>query len=175
LKKRIFVVDLHLLICLFPVGAWFCIKELNDERVFIVLYAVFASYFAGVMVRLMLTLTPCVCVLGKKKKTEDFICFVSFLAAIALSKTLDYYADTETSEMTSSTNESTNDDNETESNNRNLYDKAGKITKRRNGTNNNNNQDGEDDQNIVSSNIKTIVVICSKLQPYFYIGLESEF
>ena len=58
--------DLHLLICLFPVGAWFCIKELNDERVFIVLYAVFASYFAGVMIRLMLTLTPCVCVLGKK-------------------------------------------------------------------------------------------------------------
>jgi asparagine N-glycosylation enzyme membrane subunit Stt3 len=49
------------------VGAWFCIKELNDERVFIVLYAVFASYFAGVMIRLMLTLTPCVCVLGKKK------------------------------------------------------------------------------------------------------------
>lgn len=58
-------IDLHLLICLFPVGAWFCIRELNDERVFIVLYAVFASYFAGVMIRLMLTLTPCVCVLGK--------------------------------------------------------------------------------------------------------------
>ena len=65
-NERISVcLDLHLLICLFPVGAWFCIKELNDERVFIVLYAVFASYFAGVMIRLMLTLTPCVCVLGK--------------------------------------------------------------------------------------------------------------
>lgn len=59
------LLDLHLLICLFPVGAWFCVKELNDERVFIVLYAVFASYFAGVMIRLMLTLTPCVCVLGE--------------------------------------------------------------------------------------------------------------
>jgi len=52
------------------VGAWFCIKELNDERVFIVLYAVFASYFAGVMIRLMLTLTPCVCVLGKKNTSR---------------------------------------------------------------------------------------------------------
>jgi dolichyl-diphosphooligosaccharide--protein glycosyltransferase len=62
--------DLHLLICLFPVGAWFCIKELNDERVFIVLYAVFSSYFAGVMIRLMLTLTPCVCVLGKRNSIE---------------------------------------------------------------------------------------------------------
>jgi dolichyl-diphosphooligosaccharide--protein glycosyltransferase len=56
------------------VGAWFCIKELNDERVFIVLYAVFASYFAGVMIRLMLTLTPCVCVLGKKN-TSRFLLF----------------------------------------------------------------------------------------------------
>ena len=65
-SKEIKCLDLHLLICLFPVGAWMCIRELNDERVFIVLYAVFASYFAGVMIRLMLTLTPCVCVLGKK-------------------------------------------------------------------------------------------------------------
>ena len=30
----------------------------------VVLYAVFAAYFAGVMVRLMLTLTPIVCVLS---------------------------------------------------------------------------------------------------------------
>lgn len=70
-----FFFDLHILVCVFPAGVWFCIKELNDERVFIVLYAIFASYFAGVMVRLILTLTPVVCV----------------LAAIAISKTLDYY------------------------------------------------------------------------------------
>ncbi|WAR04459.1 STT3B-like protein [Mya arenaria] len=42
-----FFFDLHILVCAFPV---------------VVLYAVFASYFAGVMVRLMLTLTPIVCV-----------------------------------------------------------------------------------------------------------------
>ena len=36
----------------------------------VVLYAIFASYFAGIMVRLILTLTPVVCI----------------LAAIALSK-----------------------------------------------------------------------------------------
>lgn len=70
-----FFFDLHFLVTIFPAGVWFCIKELNDERVFIVLYAVFASYFAGVMVRLILTLTPCVCI----------------LAAIAISKTFDYY------------------------------------------------------------------------------------
>lgn len=49
---------------MFPVGLWYCIKKVNDERVFIILYAVSAVYFAGVMVRLMLTLTPCVCVLA---------------------------------------------------------------------------------------------------------------
>jgi hypothetical protein len=125
------------------------------------------------MIRLMLTLTPCVCVLGK----NNYICLNRFidirffyLAAIALSKTLDYYADTESSDMNSSPIASTNDDdgsdneNETsDKNNRSLYDKAGKsktITGRRgpSGT----NQEGEDESNIVSSNIKTIVVICSK-------------
>jgi dolichyl-diphosphooligosaccharide---protein glycosyltransferase len=59
-----FFFDLHLLVCIFPVGIWLCIKNINDERVFIVLYAVFASYFAGIMVRLILTLTPVVCVLS---------------------------------------------------------------------------------------------------------------
>ena len=90
-----------------------------------------------------------------------------YLAAIALSKTLDYYADAETSDMSSSPVVSVNDDdqsdNENEKNNRNLYDKAGKSqsTAGRRGPSGA-NQDGEDDANIVSSNIKTIVVICSK-------------
>merc|ERR1719278_382389 len=59
-----FFFDLHILVCVFPVGLWLCIKNINDERVFIILYAVSAVYFAGVMVRLMLTLTPCVCILA---------------------------------------------------------------------------------------------------------------
>ena len=41
----------------------------------VVLYAVSAVYFAGVMVRLMLTLTPIVCILG----------------SIAISRSLDNY------------------------------------------------------------------------------------
>jgi dolichyl-diphosphooligosaccharide--protein glycosyltransferase len=70
-----FFFDLHFLVCTFPAGVWLCIRNHNDERVFIVLYAVSAVYFAGVMVRLMLTLTPCVCI----------------LSAIAISKTLETY------------------------------------------------------------------------------------
>jgi len=54
---------------------YMCFKTLQDEHVFIVIYSVLASYFAGVMVRLMLTLTPVVCV----------------AAAMALSSILDVY------------------------------------------------------------------------------------
>ncbi|KIM90271.1 glycosyltransferase family 66 protein [Piloderma croceum F 1598] len=72
-----FFMDLHFLIFLFPAGVIFCFKELRDEHLFVIIYAVVSSYFAGVMVRLMLTLTPVVCV----------------SAAVALSSLLDAYID----------------------------------------------------------------------------------
>lgn len=56
-----FYFDLNLLIWAFPAGVYMCFLKLKDEHVFVVIYAVLASYFAGVMVRLMLTLTPIVC------------------------------------------------------------------------------------------------------------------
>ena len=70
-----FFFDLNLMIWLFPAGVYMCFQTLNDEHVFVVIYAVLASYFAGVMVRLMLTLTPIVCV----------------AAALVLSRILDTY------------------------------------------------------------------------------------
>lgn len=70
-----FFFDLQLLVPLLPAGLYFCFRELKDEHVFVILYALLASYFAGVMVRLMLTLTPIVCV----------------AAAIAFSNLLDVY------------------------------------------------------------------------------------
>ena len=70
-----FFFDLNLLIWLFPAGVYMCFQQLRDEHVFVVIYAVLASYFAGVMVRLMLTLTPVVCI----------------AAALALSSILDTY------------------------------------------------------------------------------------
>ncbi|KAI9740558.1 MAG: oligosaccharyl transferase stt3 subunit [Cirrosporium novae-zelandiae] len=75
-----FFFDLNFLIWLFPAGVYICFQNLKDEQVFIVIYAVLASYFAGVMVRLMLTLTPVVCV----------------AAALALSHMLDTYLDAKT-------------------------------------------------------------------------------
>ena len=70
-----FFFDLNMLIWLFPAGVYMCFRNLKDEHVFIVIYSVLASYFAGVMVRLMLTLTPIVCV----------------AAAMALSQILDAF------------------------------------------------------------------------------------
>ena len=72
-----FFMDLHFLIFLFPAGVVLCFRSLRDEHIFVIIYAVMASYFAGVMVRLMLTLTPVVCV----------------ASAIALSSLLDTYLD----------------------------------------------------------------------------------
>lgn len=57
-----FFFDLNLMIWLFPAGVYMAFQKLHDEHVFIVVYSILASYFSGVMVRLMLTLTPIVCV-----------------------------------------------------------------------------------------------------------------
>lgn len=70
-----FFFDLNMLIWLFPAGVYICFLDLSDAQVFVVVYAILASYFSGVMVRLMLTLTPIVCV----------------SAALALSHLLDTY------------------------------------------------------------------------------------
>jgi len=70
-----FFFDLNMLIWLFPAGVYMCFRTLKDEHVFVVIYAVLASYFSGVMVRLMLTLTPVVCI----------------AAAIALSQIMDTF------------------------------------------------------------------------------------
>ncbi len=126
-----FFFDLHFLVCIFPAGVWFCIKELNDERVFIILYALFASYFAGVMVRLILTLTPCVCV----------------LSAIAISKTFDYY-------LYDEGNKAFSDGDETSSQTKEKlqYDKADKVSSVFQGQK-------PKQENSLNGNIKAVVVI----------------
>ncbi|CCK70074.1 dolichyl-diphosphooligosaccharide--protein glycosyltransferase subunit STT3 KNAG_0D03280 [Huiozyma naganishii CBS 8797] len=72
-----FFFDSHFLIWLFPAGVFLLFMDLKDEHVFIIAYSVLCSYFTGVMVRLMLTLTPVICI----------------TAAVALSKIFDIYLD----------------------------------------------------------------------------------
>ncbi|XP_076455987.1 dolichyl-diphosphooligosaccharide--protein glycosyltransferase subunit STT3B-like [Babylonia areolata] len=125
-----FFFDLHILVCAFPAGVWYCIKNINDERVFVVLYAIFASYFAGVMVRLMLTLTPVVCV----------------LAAIAFSKTFEIYLKDESPKGSQKNSEDGSD-----SRNERLYDKVGKTKKVK--------EDKPKEEEGLGMNIKSIIII----------------
>ena len=76
-----FFFDLNMLIWLFPAGVYLCFGELNDEHVFIVVYALFGSYFAGVMVRLMLTLTPVVCVAAAIAASQILDTFLTIKSA----------------------------------------------------------------------------------------------
>jgi dolichyl-diphosphooligosaccharide--protein glycosyltransferase len=72
-----FFFDLEMLIFFFPAGVYYMFKDLRDEHVFVIIYAALSAYFAGVMVRLMLVITPVVCV----------------AAAIAFSRLLETYID----------------------------------------------------------------------------------
>jgi dolichyl-diphosphooligosaccharide--protein glycosyltransferase len=129
-----FFFDLHILACVFPAGLWYCIKNINDERVFIVLYAISAVYFAGVMVRLMLTLTPCVCI----------------LAAIAFSKLFDLYLREEDSRGGEGA-EGASTAVETGDKNGRLYDKAGKMRKMK-------HEQQQQDEGL-GGNIRSIVIV----------------
>ncbi|KAK5620534.1 hypothetical protein CRENBAI_022524, partial [Crenichthys baileyi] len=178
-----FFFDLHILVCTFPAGLWFCIKNINDERVFVfqpqrksksrnanpraatqiqepqrksksrnanpraatqiqeppqhkskscrntnpraaatqiqeppqhksksrrntmALYAISAVYFAGVMVRLMLTLTPVVCM----------------LSAVAFSSVFEHYMGDDTKREKPPAEDSSDEDDKRNSGN--LYDK----------------------------------------------------
>jgi len=137
-----FFFDLHILACVFPAGLWHCIKNVNDERVFIILYAVSAVYFAGVMVRLMLTLTPCVCI----------------LSGIAFSKLFELYLKEEDplngngKKVTAGPSNGVTEKVESQDKNGRLYDKAGKIRKIKH---ENKEADGEG----LGVNIRSIVIV----------------
>uniref|UniRef100_A0AAY4EAG0 Dolichyl-diphosphooligosaccharide--protein glycosyltransferase subunit STT3B n=1 Tax=Denticeps clupeoides TaxID=299321 RepID=A0AAY4EAG0_9TELE len=107
-----FFFDLHILVCTFPAGLWFCIKNINDERVFVALYAISAVYFAGVMVRLMLTLTPVVCM----------------LSAIAFSNVFEHYLGDDMKREKPPAEDSSDEDDKRNSGN--LYDKVSKFVSR---------------------------------------------
>ncbi|KAI9506329.1 dolichyl-diphosphooligosaccharide--protein glycosyltransferase subunit STT3 [Coemansia spiralis] len=72
-----FFFDLNMLIWLLPAGIYFSFRELTDNHVFLILYSIFAAYFAGVMVRLILTLTPIVCVMAGISMANIFETFLN--------------------------------------------------------------------------------------------------
>ncbi|KAJ2891313.1 oligosaccharyl transferase stt3 subunit, partial [Coemansia aciculifera] len=81
-----FFFDLNMLIWLLPAGIYFSFRELNDNHVFLILYSLFAAYFASVMVRLILTLTPIVCVLAGVAMSHVFETYLNMRDVPSVSK-----------------------------------------------------------------------------------------
>ena len=59
-----FFLDLQIMVPLAPVGIYLLFKEISDGSIFLILYGTVSWYFAGIMIRLMLTLAPIACILA---------------------------------------------------------------------------------------------------------------
>lgn len=73
-----FFFDNQFLIWMFPAGVFLLFLDLKDEHVLVIAYSVLCSYFAGVMVRLMLTLTPIICVSASYALSKIFDTYLDF-------------------------------------------------------------------------------------------------
>lgn len=76
-----FFFDLHCLVFLAPLGIYFCFTRLSDVNLFCILYVLFASYFSSIMVRLVLVLTPGMCVMAGIGASETFLNYFSILSS----------------------------------------------------------------------------------------------
>ena len=74
-----FYFDLQILTFLFPAGLYYCFSKMTDHNIFIILYGVFAVYFAGVMVRLMLVLAPVMCIMGGIAVSSSLSTYMKYL------------------------------------------------------------------------------------------------
>lgn len=71
--------DLHILVFFIPSGLYLCFKSNNEGKIFLITYALTTIYFSGVMVRLMLVLSPIACVLGGIYTSEIMTKFMSIV------------------------------------------------------------------------------------------------
>ena len=56
--------DFHILLLFFLDGLYFCFKILTDATIFVVLYGLTSLYFVGVIVRLILVVSPAMCLIS---------------------------------------------------------------------------------------------------------------
>lgn len=65
-----YVFDLHALVFAAPAGLYFCFQRLGDAHIFLLVFSMFAIYFSGIMVRLMLVAAPAFVLLGALALSE---------------------------------------------------------------------------------------------------------
>jgi dolichyl-diphosphooligosaccharide---protein glycosyltransferase len=59
-----YVMDLHLLPFLAPLGMYLCFRWANDASLLLGVYGMVACYFSGMMIRLLLVLSAAACCLS---------------------------------------------------------------------------------------------------------------
>ena len=74
-----FFLDLHVMVALAPVGIYYCLWSVSDLSIFFVLYMLFSAYFASIMIRLMLVISPIACVLAGIGVSETMLTFSHIL------------------------------------------------------------------------------------------------
>ena len=121
-----FLFDLHILVPLAPVGLFFLYSNVTDGGVFVILYGTLAWYFAGVMVRLMLTLAPIACILSAIGISEIITKF-SALLKISIWKHVLFIASMFRKKMPAPDKE--DNDNNTNKNGRELSESDENVTK----------------------------------------------
>ena len=74
-----YIMDLHLIAFLAPIGLIMCFTRLTDGSLFLGVYGILAVYFSGVMIRLLLVLAPaasCLAAIGASSVFSSFTPFV---------------------------------------------------------------------------------------------------
>lgn len=77
-----FYFNLHILLFIYPLGIYFSFKRLRNEDIFLIVLGLTATYFAGSMIRLILILSPIVCLLSAYAIDQVLSPFVGVLKEI---------------------------------------------------------------------------------------------
>eukprot|EP00474_Spongospora_subterranea_P008975 CRZ09433.1 hypothetical protein [Spongospora subterranea] len=78
-KWLTFFLDLHMMVALVPAGIYYVFWSVSDTNLFLILYMLFSAYFASIMIRLMLVISPIVCVLAGIGVSETLLTFCHIL------------------------------------------------------------------------------------------------
>jgi dolichyl-diphosphooligosaccharide--protein glycosyltransferase len=74
-----YIMDLHLIAFLAPIGLIFSFTRMSDGSLFLGVYGILAVYFSGVMIRLLLVLAPAACCLAAVGASTVFSSFAPFV------------------------------------------------------------------------------------------------
>ena len=77
-----FYFNLNILLFVYPLGIYFSFKRLKNEDIFLILLGLTTTYFAGSMIRLILILSPVVCLLSAYAIDQILSPFVGVLREI---------------------------------------------------------------------------------------------